>query len=136
MSAEVGIESTLAGWASVLFSETSAAAVTWAIMKPELRPAFSTRNGGSPEKASLVSFSMRRSEIDAQLGERDGQEVGGERHRLAVEVAAREQLVRPAPPAKTSGLSVAEFISTTSLRSTSSSTSRTAPCTCGMQRNE
>ncbi len=30
--ADVGIESTLAGWASVLISEVSAAAVTWAIM--------------------------------------------------------------------------------------------------------
>ena len=30
--AEVGIVSTLAGWASVLISDVSAAAVTWAIM--------------------------------------------------------------------------------------------------------
>ena len=30
--AEEGMESTLAGWARTLFSETSAALVTWAIM--------------------------------------------------------------------------------------------------------
>jgi hypothetical protein len=33
--AEVGIESTLAGWARVLFSEARAAAVTCAIMSPD-----------------------------------------------------------------------------------------------------
>ena len=38
-------QSTLAGGAVPLFSETSAAAVTCAIMKPELGPAFATRNG-------------------------------------------------------------------------------------------
>ena len=65
MSADVGIESTEAGWHHTLFSATSAAAVTWAIMNPESRPASRARNGGSPENAVLVSFSIRRSLIDA-----------------------------------------------------------------------
>ena len=46
--AEVGIESTLQGAATALFSDTNAAAVTCAIMKPELRPLLSTRKAGSP----------------------------------------------------------------------------------------
>merc|ERR1719210_1121847 len=36
-------ESTLAGWHSVLFSDTKAAAVQWAIMNPELSPPSLTR---------------------------------------------------------------------------------------------
>ena len=66
-SAEVGIESTDAGCASVLHSETSAAAVTCAIMRPELSPPFSTRNAGQLRgRRDSCSFSMRRSEIDAR----------------------------------------------------------------------
>jgi hypothetical protein len=45
--AEVGSESTLAGCASDLFSEASAAAVTCAIMKPEFTPLAEVRKGGS-----------------------------------------------------------------------------------------
>src|SRR6202041_2834645 len=45
---EVGMVSTLAGWASTLFSLTSDAAVYWASMKPELVPAAGARNGGRP----------------------------------------------------------------------------------------
>ncbi len=44
----VGIESTLAGCASTLFSETSDAATYCGIMNPELSPPSSTRNGGKP----------------------------------------------------------------------------------------
>ena len=39
----VGIESTLAGWQSALFSETSAAATYCGIMKPELSPSSRAR---------------------------------------------------------------------------------------------
>jgi hypothetical protein len=56
------MESTLAGWESTLFSLTSAAAVYWASMKPELVPASGARNGGSPrEKAGSSIRSTRRS---------------------------------------------------------------------------
>src|SRR5690606_41047038 len=55
-------ESTDAGWARILFSDTSAAALTWAIMKPELSPLCGAKNGGSPlDSAGLTSCSMRRS---------------------------------------------------------------------------
>ena len=60
--AEVGRLSTLAGWASDLFSLASAAAVTCAIMKPELTPPCSTRNGGRPESVGSMRSAMRRSE--------------------------------------------------------------------------
>ena len=60
--AEVGSESTDAGCASDLFSEASAAAVTCAIMKPELTPPSSTRNGGRPERSVSIISAMRRSD--------------------------------------------------------------------------
>src|SRR5271156_4132479 len=44
--AEVGRLSTLAGCARDLFSEARAAAVTWAIMKPEFMPGSVTRKAG------------------------------------------------------------------------------------------
>ncbi len=61
--AEVGRLSTLAGWASDLFSEASAAAVTCAIMKPELTPPSRTRKGGRPERPESSSSASRRSEM-------------------------------------------------------------------------
>ena len=56
------MESTLQGAASALFSATSAAAVTCAIMNPELRPLFCTRNAGRPLIFGSTSTAMRRSE--------------------------------------------------------------------------
>src|SRR6185437_9413908 len=44
-----------------LFSETSAAAVTCGIMKPELSPGRGVRNAGRPDKAGSTSMAMRRS---------------------------------------------------------------------------
>ena len=59
----VGRLSTLAGWASDLFSLASAAAVTWAIMKPLLSPGSAERNGGRRETPASISIAMRRSAI-------------------------------------------------------------------------
>lgn len=58
----VGIESTEAGCASVLFSETSAAAVQCAIMKPLWRPPNSalTRKAGRPDVNGFIMRSVRR----------------------------------------------------------------------------
>ena len=47
------MESTEAGWQSTRDSATRAAEVTWAIMKPELRPEFCARKGGSPLRARV-----------------------------------------------------------------------------------
>ena len=60
--AEVGSESTDAGCASDLFSDASAAAVTCAIMKPELTPPSATRNGGRPDRFVSIRSAMRRSD--------------------------------------------------------------------------
>ena len=92
LPAEVGMESTLAGWARTLFSEARAAAVTWAIMRPECSPPSRARKAGRPESVGLTRRSMRRSLIAPELGGGDRQQVGGDRHRLAVEVAAGEDL--------------------------------------------
>jgi hypothetical protein len=56
------MESTLAGNARCLFSETSAAAVTCGIMKPEFRPGLGVKNAGMPESAGSTSMAMRRSD--------------------------------------------------------------------------
>jgi len=56
LAAEEGMESTLAGWASALFSETSAAWRYWTIMSPDSSPGFTARNGGRP----LFPASRRR----------------------------------------------------------------------------
>ena len=86
--AEVGRLSTEAGCARLLFSLASAAAVTCAIMKPEFSPPFSTRNGGSFDKLESINSAMRRSAERADLGDRQGEIVGGKGHRLGVEIAA------------------------------------------------
>jgi hypothetical protein len=62
----LGIESTLAGFASRLSSETTAAWVYCAIMCPESTPGSSARNGGRPWLRALSrNRSVRRSAIDA-----------------------------------------------------------------------
>ncbi len=100
-------------------------------MKPELRPASATRKGGNPEKAWLVSFSMRRSEIAPSsaraIASTSAANATGSPWKLPPESTSPVS-------GKTSGLSVTEFISMPSLRSTSAARSRAAPCTCGMQR--
>ena len=44
-----------------MFSETSAAAVTCGIMKPEFSPGFGVRKAGRPDSAGSTSMAMRRS---------------------------------------------------------------------------
>ena len=62
--AELGIESTLAGTASRLSSETIAAWVYWAIMWPESTPGSSARNAFSPWlRATSRNRSVRRSDM-------------------------------------------------------------------------
>ena len=94
LPAEVGIESTLAGWARTLFSEARAAAVTCAIMSPECSPPSRARKAGRPERDGFTSRSVRRSLIAARSATAIASEVGGDRHRLAVEVAAGQDLAR------------------------------------------
>ena len=87
---EVGSESTLAGEASRRFSATMPAAVYWAIIRPELTPGV-----GAEERRQVAGAGHVEQPVDAALGDRadlgggDGQEVGGEAERRAVEVAGR-----------------------------------------------
>ena len=87
------MESTLAGKARLLFSETRAAAVTCGIMKPELTPLSSIRKAGRPLILGSTSTASRRSEIEPISHKRHRQDVGGEGDRLGVEIAARQRLV-------------------------------------------
>jgi len=57
------MESTEAGWQSVLFSETSEAAVQCAIMNPEFKPPSLTKNGDNSLKFGFTRRSIRRSEM-------------------------------------------------------------------------
>ena len=61
--AEVGRLVTLLGWARHWFSAARAAAVTWAIMKPELTPLSSIRKAGRRDSPVSSSKAMRRSEM-------------------------------------------------------------------------
>jgi hypothetical protein len=70
-----------------LFSEASAAAVTCAIMKPELTPPSSTRNGGYPERFASIMRAVRRSDSAPISAIASAKVVGGERDRLRVEIA-------------------------------------------------
>ena len=134
--AQVGRLSTLAGWASDLFSLASAAAVTWAIMKPQLRPGLGGEEGRQARHAGVDQHRDAPLGDRADLGDRERHRVGGERHRLGVEVAAGDDLRRRRSPANTSGLSVTALASRTSTSAAWRSWSRQAPTTCGWQRRE
>ena len=61
--ADDGMESTDAGWAYILLSDTMDAAAYWAIMKPECTPPCLVRKAGSPsDRAGFTSRSSRRSD--------------------------------------------------------------------------
>ena len=90
--AEVGIESTLAGWARCLFSATSAAAVTCGIMKPELSPGLRRQERRQARQRRIDQHGDAPLGQRADLAERQRHDVGGEGDRLGVEVAARQRL--------------------------------------------
>ncbi|MDT4851106.1 hypothetical protein FQZ97_852760 [compost metagenome] len=127
----VGRLSTLAGWACDLFSEASAAAVTWAIMKPLLRPGLSTRKGGRPESVLSISSAMRRSEM-APISAMASASVSaakatGSAWKLPPESTSLVSV-------NTSGLSVTALASSSRVRAALPMRSRQAPMTCGWQR--
>ena len=90
--AEVGRLSTLAGCASDLFSEASAAAVTCAIMKPELSAAIAHQERRQARQAGVEQQRDAALGDGADLGDRQRQDVGREGHRLGVEVAAGDHV--------------------------------------------
>ena len=113
---EVGIESLLAGCASVLFSATRAVAVYWTAMNPLDNPGFEpfpTRKAGSPLfRDESNNAAVLLSEILAMV----------EMARLRISIAIEMGWPWKFPPerqtlsrGKTSGLSVAEFISSSTV---------------------
>ena len=130
---DVGMVSTLAGWASTLFSLTSEAAVYWASMKPELVPAAGARNGGRPrENAGSIIRSTRRSLIEASsaraMASMSAANASGSPWKFPV--------VMTSPSGTMTGLSTTAPSSVVMTWRANSSTSRTAPCTCGAQRRQ
>ena len=102
------MESTTAGDASILFSDTSAAAVYWAIIMPELSPPCSVKNGGNPDSCGLTILSVRRSDMEASS------DVAMPRKSMAMATGSPWKLppeITSSSSGKTRGLSVAEFIS-------------------------
>ena len=84
----------LAGCASDLFSETSAAAVYWAIINPLSKPLFEMRNEGNPVIEMFVGKPGNSPLGDtAHFAGRDGQKIGGEGDWLGVKVSAAYGLV-------------------------------------------
>ena len=133
-----GIESTLAGWQSTLFSLTSDALATCAIMKPECSPLAGGEERREPGRQRRVHELLDAPLADVrELGDRHRGEVERERERLAVEVAAADDVgAAVVASRKTLGLSVTLLTSRSSTPRTQASASRVAPWTCGMQRRE
>ena len=127
----VGVESVEQGMARCLFSLISAAVVTSAIMKPEFSPGSGVEERRQVEGERRIDHQRHPALRDrADLGDRQRDDVGGEGHRLGVEVAARDDR----RPSSTSGLSVAALASISSVAAAWRSRSIAAPVTCGWQR--
>ena len=84
--------STLAGWASDLFSLASAAAVTCATMNPELRPARLDQKRRQAGQAASISNGDSALEIAPISASAIARISAADRHRLGVEVAARKNV--------------------------------------------
>ena len=86
----VGSVSVLAGTARRRFSATIAACVYWPIIRPELTPASGREERRQATRAARVEQAVGAPLAErADVGDRDGQEVGDGGDRRAVEVAAR-----------------------------------------------
>ena len=92
--ADVGIVSTLAGCASVLISEVRAAAVTCAIMKPEWSPLCAREERRQVAQRGVHQAVAAPLADGGELRGRQAHDVGRDRHRRAVEVAARDDVAR------------------------------------------
>ena len=130
---EDGIESTLAGCASNLFSDTSAAALYCTIINPELTPPDSTKNAGRPLRDGLTILSSLLSEISAisarAIPRKSKASATGCPWKLPPEIPSSDS-------GKIKGLSVTEFISISTFSFMNSKASLLAPCTCGVHLRE
>ena len=108
--AEVGSESTLAGCASDLVLRGERRRRHVRDHEAGIEPAFGDEEGRQAAHRWIDQQRDAALGQRADLGDGEGQAVGGERHRLGVEIAARERS-RPSS-AKTSGLSETALAST------------------------
>ena len=131
--AEVGRLSTLCGWARALLSLARAAAVTWAIMKPEFTPPLATRKGGSCDMCLSIISEIRRSDSEPisaiARAILSAAMATGSAWKLPPEITSPSA-------ANTSGLSDTALASTASTSAAWRSWVRQAPITCGWQRSE
>ena len=125
-----GIESTLAGTASRLSSETIAAWVYCAIIRPLSTPGSSARNGGRPW---LRARSRKRSVRRSAMRRRRRRRSRGSRARRRPGRRGSCRWTRPGPSSgvSTTGLSTAAASSRPATVAACSTVSRAAPCTCG-----
>ena len=131
--ADDGIESTEAGTARRLSSETMPAAAYCAIMSPESTPTSSARNGGSPLlRVRSSARSVRRSEMDAT----SATAIARKSSTYATGAPWKFPFDSTRPSEVTTGLSTADASSRLAISAAWVTVSRAAPCTCGEQRNE
>src|SRR5690606_2652804 len=128
-----GIESTEAGTASRLSSDTIPACVYCAIMCPESTPGSSARNAGRPWlRATSRNGSVRSSLIDAP----SATGIATKSSTYPMGAPWKFPVLSTRPSTVTTGLSTAAASSRPATASAWASVSRAAPCTCGAQRSE
>ena len=117
----------------VLFSDTSAAAETCAIINPELTPLFLTRNAGKSLILGSTKIASLRSEILAisqiAMARISAAKATGSAWKLPPEITSPLSV-------KISGLSVTAFASIMSVLAALLIISKTAPITCGWHLSE
>jgi hypothetical protein len=116
-----------------LFSETSAAAVTCGIMKPELSPGRGVRKAGRPDSAGSTSMAIRRS---------DSEPISHSASAIMSAAKATGSAWKLPPDKRLVGIGEDQRIVGDALASVASVVaawrrmSRTAPITCGWQRRQ
>ena len=78
----------------LLFSDTRAAAVTCAIMKPEFTPLLSTRKAGRPLIFGSTKHGHAALRQAADFRDRECQDIGRERHRFGMKISAGQHVAR------------------------------------------
>ena len=122
------MESTEAGWARTLFSETREAAEYWAIMNPEFNPPSLMRKAGNPLSMGLTRRSTRRSEMLASSARAMPRKSMARATGCPWKLPPRR---KSCSSRKMSGLLVEEFISTSKTPQAYRMASWLAPCTWG-----
>ena len=128
----MGVESVEQGFARCLFSLIKAALVTSAIISPLFSPGSGVRNAGRPKFIAGSTISAMRRWLIAPISA-SASAIWSAAKATGSAWKFPPETICPAS-VSTSGLSVAAFASTSSVRAACHSTSRQAPVTCGWQR--